>query len=156
MCLKMLRFHELVLASNQCVVASAAGLFCLWLAGSCLKRPRRARHQNNRRLRGINRRRRPPIEKSVSVLFRVLVVRVCVRAELCGCVREVSLNAGGPDGNKYDSRRGVVLLGFCCNLCSFSLFSWKVLLFVCVYFFPLCVYDGMSKGFLMIPQTGHY
>ena len=31
-----------------------------------------------------------PIGKSVSVSFRVRVVRACVRAKLCGCVRQVS------------------------------------------------------------------
>ena len=31
----------------------------------------------------------PPIGKSVSVSFRVRVVRACVRAKLCGCVRQV-------------------------------------------------------------------
>ena len=30
-------------------------------------------------------------------------MRACVRAKLCGCVREVLLNAGGPNGNKSDS-----------------------------------------------------
>ena len=31
----------------------------------------------------------PPIGKSVSVSFRVRVVRACVHAKLCGCVRQV-------------------------------------------------------------------
>ena len=51
------------------------------------------------------------IGKSVSVSFRVRVVRACVRAKLCGCVKEVSPNAGGSNGNKTDSGRGC---GFCC------------------------------------------
>ena len=29
--------------------------------------------------------------------------RACVRAKLCGCVREVLLNAGGSNGKKTDS-----------------------------------------------------
>ena len=53
-----------------------------------------------RRLGG-NKRQLNPIGKSVSVSFRVRVVR----AKLCGCVREVLLNAGGPNGNKCDSGR---------------------------------------------------
>ena len=36
----------------------------------------------------------PPIGKSVSVSFRVRVVRACVRAKLCGCVRQVSPTLG--------------------------------------------------------------
>ena len=44
-----------------------------------------------------------PIGKSVSVSFRVRVVRACVRAKLCERVREVLLNAGDPNGNKCDS-----------------------------------------------------
>ena len=47
-----------------------------------------------------------PIGKSVSVSFRVRVVRACVRAKLCGCVRDVSLNAGGSNGEKWDSGAG--------------------------------------------------
>ena len=45
----------------------------------------------------------PPIGKSVSVSFRVRVVRACVRAKLCGCVGEVLLNAGGSNGKISDS-----------------------------------------------------
>ena len=56
----------------------------------------------DRRLGGMKRQLNP-IGKSVSVSFRVRVVRACVRAKLCGCVREVLLNAGGPNGNKPDS-----------------------------------------------------
>ena len=39
--------------------------------------------------------------------------RACVRAKLCGCVREVLLNAGGTNGKKPDSGAGLVpaLLG---------------------------------------------
>ena len=37
--------------------------------------------------------------------------RACVRAKLCGCVREVSPNAGGSNGNKSDSGLGCT---FCC------------------------------------------
>ena len=40
----------------------------------------------------------PPIGKSVSVSFRVRVVRACVRAKLCERVREVLLNAGVQNG----------------------------------------------------------
>jgi len=39
----------------------------------------------------------------VCVLCRA---RACVRAKLCERVREVLLNAGGPNGNKPDSGRG--------------------------------------------------
>ena len=39
-----------------------------------------------------------PIGKSVSVSFRVRVVRACVRAKLCERVREVLLNAGVQNG----------------------------------------------------------
>ena len=35
-----------------------------------------------------------PIEKSVSVSFRVRVVHACMRAKLCGCVRQVSPTLG--------------------------------------------------------------
>ena len=52
---------------------------------------------SSRRLGGIKRQLNP-IGKSVSVSFRVRVVRACVHAKLCGCVREVLLNAGGPNG----------------------------------------------------------
>ena len=36
-----------------------------------------------------------------------------MRAKLCGCVREVLLNAGGPNGKKFDSGAGfgTALLG---------------------------------------------
>ena len=51
------------------------------------------------------------IWKSVSVSFRVRVVRACVRAKLCERVREVLLNAGGLDGKKYDSGVG-------CSFCT--------------------------------------
>ena len=39
--------------------------------------------------------------------------RACVRAKLCGCVREVLLNAGGSNGKNSDSGAGFVpaLLG---------------------------------------------
>ena len=39
--------------------------------------------------------------------------RACVRAKLCGCVREVLLNAGGSNGKKFDSGAGfgTALLG---------------------------------------------
>ena len=47
---------------------------------------------------GGKKRQLSPIGKSVSVSFRVRVVRACVRAKLCGRVREVLLNAGGSDG----------------------------------------------------------
>ena len=47
-----------------------------------------------------------PIGKSVSVSFRVRVVRACVRAKLCERVREVLLNAGASDGKKPDSGGG--------------------------------------------------
>ena len=39
--------------------------------------------------------------------------RACVRAKLCGCVRDVLLNAGGSNGKKPDSGLG----------CSFSSFE---------------------------------
>ena len=44
-----------------------------------------------------------PIGKSVSVSFRVRVVRACVRAKLCERVRDVILNAGVQNGEKSDS-----------------------------------------------------
>ena len=34
--------------------------------------------------------------------------RACVRAKLCGCVREVLLNAGGSNGKKVNSGAGFV------------------------------------------------
>ena len=43
-----------------------------------------------------------PIGKSISVFFSCLC-RACVRAKLCGCVREVSPNAGGSNGEKSGS-----------------------------------------------------
>ena len=64
-----------------------------------------AKRPTNRRLGGIKRQLNP-IGKSVSVSFRVRVVRACVRAKLCERVREVLLNAGGPNGNKSDSGGG--------------------------------------------------
>ena len=60
-----------------------------------------------------------PIGKSVSVSFRVRVVRACVRAKLCERVREVLLNAGVQNGKISCS--GVVLLF------SFLLLLWWVL-----------------------------
>ena len=39
-------------------------------------------------------------------------VRACVRAKLCGCVREVFLNAGGPNGKKCDSGGGLYVGAF--------------------------------------------
>ena len=59
-------------------------------------------HYVYRRLGG-KKRQLTPIGKSVSVSFRVRVVRACVRAKLCERVREVLLNAGASDGKKYDS-----------------------------------------------------
>ena len=60
---------------------------------------------------GGKKRQLPPIGKSVSVSFRVRVVRACVRAcvraKLCGCVRQLSPNAGGSDGEISSS--GLVL-----------------------------------------------
>ena len=44
-----------------------------------------------------------PIGKSVSVSFRVRVVRACVRAKLCECVRDVLLNAGVQKREKFAS-----------------------------------------------------
>ena len=52
---------------------------------------------NDRRLGG-KKRQLSPIGKSVSVSFRVRVVRACVRAKLRGRVREVSPDAGGSNG----------------------------------------------------------
>ena len=52
---------------------------------------------------GGKKRQLSPIGKSVSVSFRVRVVRACVRAKLCERGREVLLNAGGSNGKKYDS-----------------------------------------------------
>ncbi len=56
---------------------------------------------------GEKKRQLTPIGKSVSVSFRVRVVRACVRAKLCGCVRDVLLNAGGSNGKKCGSFSGV-------------------------------------------------
>ena len=90
-----------------------------------------------------------PIGKSVSVSFRVRVVRACVRAKLCERVSEVLLNAGGPNGNKPDSGRGFWLLFF------LLLFTWVLsffpkppLLFMCFLFF--CFFVGYLHGFLMV------
>ena len=58
-----------------------------------------------RRLGG-KKRQLSPIGKSVSVSFRVRVVRACVRAKLCERVREVLLNAGASDGKNCDSGGG--------------------------------------------------
>ena len=55
---------------------------------------------------GGKKRQLSPIGKSVSVSFRVRVVRACVRAKLCERVREVLLNAGASDGKKSDSGGG--------------------------------------------------
>ena len=49
-----------------------------------------------------------PIGKSVSVSFRVRVVRACVRAKLCGRVVEVFFKAGVQNGN-ISSGPGLVL-----------------------------------------------
>ena len=35
-------------------------------------------------------------------------VRACVRAKLCGCVRDVLLNAGGSNGKKCSSGGGCI------------------------------------------------
>ena len=53
-----------------------------------------------------------PIGKSVSVSFRVRVVRACVRAKLCVRVTEVLLNAGGLNGKKSS--------GVGCSLSAFT------------------------------------
>ena len=71
---------------------------------------------------GGRKRQLSPIGKSVSVSFRVRVVRACVRAcvraKLCGRVTEVLLNAGGLDGKIY-SGSGVLFFTFLCNLGGF-------------------------------------
>ena len=59
---------------------------------------------------GGKKRQLSPVGKSVSVSFRVRVVRACVRAKLCERGREVLLNAGGSNGKKFDSGVG---WGFC-------------------------------------------
>ena len=46
-------------------------------------------------------------------------MRACVRAKLCACVREVLLNAGGPNGNKTDSGRDFGFSSFRCNYSGF-------------------------------------
>ena len=66
-----------------------------------------------RRLGG-KKRQLSPIGKSVSVSFRVRVVRACVRAKLCERGREVLLNAGGSNGKKFDS-------GAECSFCVFAI-----------------------------------
>ena len=68
-----------------------------------------SRGPRDRRLGG-KKRQLSPIGKSVSVSFRVRVVRACVRAKLCERGREVLLNAGGSNGKKFDSG---VDLAFC-------------------------------------------
>ncbi len=55
---------------------------------------------------GGKKRQLTPIGKSVSVSFRVRVVRACVRAKLRERVREVLLNAGASDGKNCDSGGG--------------------------------------------------
>ena len=71
----------------------------------------------DRRLGG-RKRQLSPIGKSVSVSFRVRVVRACVRAKLCGRVREVLSDAGAADGKMY-SGSGLSLFKFECNLGGF-------------------------------------
>ena len=61
---------------------------------------------------GGKKRQLTPIGKSVSVSFRVRVVRACVRAKLCEHVREVLLNAGASDGKKPDSSGGCIFSYF--------------------------------------------
>ena len=58
--------------------------------------------------------------------------RACERAgeaKLCGCVRELLLNAGGSDGNKGYSGRGLGLLLFVAIYMGFKRFSHGLLLF---------------------------
>ena len=64
-------------------------------------------------IEGNNRRRRPPIGKSVSVSFLVRVVRACVRACEAVWVREACVpNAGGWNGEIFDSGAGWVFSFF--------------------------------------------
>ena len=69
-----------------------------------------------------------PIGKSVSVSFRVRVVRACVRAKLCERVRR-RLNAGGSAGKKYGSGLGwsfpaAIRMGFKQFLQYLLLYAW--------------------------------
>ena len=74
----------------------------------------------DRRLRGIGRRRRPPVEKKVSVSFRVRVVRASGRGEaVWACERGVFGNAG-PQNGEMSSGRGLCPPAFL-MLCSWVL-----------------------------------
>ena len=76
---------------------------------------------------GINRRRRPPIGKLVSVSFRVRVVRASGRGEaVWACERGVFVNAGGLHSNisccSSSSGRAVFFCVFVAMLMGFKTF----------------------------------
>ena len=94
----------------------------------------------NWRSRGIDRRRRPPIGKSVSVSFHVVS---CVRASGRGeavpaCERGVFVNAGPYNSEMFTSGRGLVFRVFAAICIGVMLFSLRSLLFVLAFWF-FCV-----------------
>ena len=63
-----------------------------------------------------------PIGKSVSVSFRVRVVRACVRAKLCGRVWPAALNAGASAGQISGSGLDFGSAGFVAIIVGFNVF----------------------------------
>ena len=82
-----------------------------------------------------------PIGKSVSVSFRVRVVRACVRAKLCGCVRDVISYAGGSNGEKSGSGAGFGPAPFDAIRVGFKLLCHESMLYALVFliWFAICM-----------------
>ena len=63
----------------------------------------------------------------------VSCVRACVRAKLCGCVRDVLLNAGGSNGKKSFSGGGFTFWALAAIRMGFKVFSQRIILCAWVF-----------------------
>ena len=165
---RFLGFHS-SLNSTRNIVFSICLMFFRRLPGLTVEPPSRPQNPpvfhgiprsrwGGRRLRGINRRRRPPIGKSVSVSFRVRVVRASERARRsCVGAWEGSVcQRWGSEWGEVWLRRVLRFFVFC------RLFAWVLSVFhrlrcyLCGFFGSFVFLMLCAWVFWWFQQAGHH